>query len=76
MKFLRFSQLSCLFFSHPQLYPMNLSFHFPLHRYLSVFIHCAIQKQGMTFEELNLSQEFLQSLMIHPLQLLVGVHFM
>ena len=58
----------------PQPNPLQISFHLPLHRYLAVFLSQAVRVQGLDLAELLPSHNYLQMLMIHPLQLQVGLY--
>ncbi|ESO10203.1 hypothetical protein HELRODRAFT_72952, partial [Helobdella robusta] len=55
--------------------PDEMSFHYPLHRYLSLLISNALQQQGMELTDLLPSLEFLEILYLHPLHLLVREFF-
>ena len=52
--------------------PLQLTFHLPLHRYLAVFLSMAVRHQNLVdIGDVLPSHEFLQLLMLHPLQLQV-----
>ncbi|XP_054287000.1 E3 ubiquitin-protein ligase Ubr3-like isoform X1 [Macrosteles quadrilineatus] len=46
----------------------QVSFHLPLHRYLSVFMCQAINVQGVSLQEVLPPQDMLQLIMMHPLR--------
>lgn len=54
--------------------PYQVSFHLPLHRYLSVFLCQAIVHQGIPASEVVPGPETLKSVMLHPLQAQVAFH--
>lgn len=54
--------------------PYQVSFHLPLHRYLSVFLCQAVRYQNARLIDLLPSTEVLQQLMMHPLQAQVAFH--
>lgn len=48
--------------------PMQSTFHLPLHRYFSVFMHHAIQHQDARVDDLLPPEDTLRQLIAHPLQ--------
>ncbi|XP_064614037.1 LOW QUALITY PROTEIN: E3 ubiquitin-protein ligase ubr3-like [Liolophura sinensis] len=53
--------------------PYQLTFHLPLHRHLAIFLVHAIQYQDVPPESVLPSERMLKTIMIHPLQIQVGV---
>jgi E3 ubiquitin-protein ligase UBR3 len=51
---------------------LQVSFHLPLHRYLSVFLCQAVAKQGITLDEILPMDEDFQVMILHPLRVQVG----
>lgn len=51
--------------------PLEMSFHYPLHRYFAAFLCQAINVQRVDIEDIIPPTGFLHTLMIHPLHLLV-----
>ncbi|PIK49589.1 putative E3 ubiquitin-protein ligase UBR3 [Apostichopus japonicus] len=56
------------------LHPLQVSFHIPLIRYLSVFLKQGINEQGMTLPMLIRSPGRLRKLMMFPLQIMAAVN--
>ncbi|XP_052094995.1 E3 ubiquitin-protein ligase UBR3-like [Mytilus californianus] len=53
--------------------PYQLTFHLPLHRYLACFMVQGIQIQGLHLKDIPLTEKMLKTLLIHPLQIQVGI---
>jgi E3 ubiquitin-protein ligase UBR3 len=51
-----------------------VSFHLPLHRYLSVFLCQAVAKQGITLDEILPMDEDFQVMILHPLRVQVAFY--
>lgn len=68
---LQFSKLEILVFQPEK---NQVSFHLPLHRYLSVFLCQAIVHQGILASEVMPGPETLKSVFLHPLQAQVAFH--
>ena len=71
-----------LFIDHITLYSfcqqndsLQVSFHLPLHRYLSVFMCQAIKHQGLTLKDVLPPRDVLMLIMMHPLRVQVGTLF-
>ncbi|PSN42091.1 E3 ubiquitin-protein ligase UBR3 [Blattella germanica] len=55
----------------PQNDSLQVSFHLPLHRYLSVFMCQAIKHQGLSLNDVLPPQDVLKLIMMHPLRVQV-----
>jgi E3 ubiquitin-protein ligase UBR3 len=53
---------------------LQVSFHLPLHRYLSVFLCQAVAKQGITLDEILPMDEDFQVMILHPLRVQVAFY--
>ena len=49
------------------------SFHLPLHRHLAMFINAAVQYHGLALRDVLPPPDKIQMIMMHPLQLQVGL---
>jgi E3 ubiquitin-protein ligase UBR3 len=56
----------------PQNDSNQVSFHLPLHRYLSVFMCQAIKHQGLSLKDVLPPRDVLMLIMMHPLRVQVG----
>lgn len=56
----------------PQSDSLQVSFHLPLHRYLSVFMCQAIKHQGLSLKDVLPPRDVLMLSMMHPLRVQVG----
>lgn len=61
-----------MFVFHPQSDSLQVSFHLPLHRYLSVFMCQAIKHQGLSLKDVLPPRDVLMLSMMHPLRVQVG----
>lgn len=52
----------------------QLSFHLPLHRYLSVFLYQAVRNQGLSLHELLPNPKELRAIIQHPLRVQAGYY--
>ena len=54
--------------------PLQATFHIPLHRYYSIFLHRGVQYQGLSIEELLPPPHLLRAYLAHPLQVQIDFH--
>ncbi|CAK9812220.1 E3 ubiquitin-protein ligase UBR3 [Anthophora quadrimaculata] len=67
--------LDAIHFTHPDVSDsLQVSFHFPLHRYFAVFMCQAVRRQGATLNELLPPTDMLHLLMMHPLRVQVAFY--
>ncbi|XP_070564707.1 E3 ubiquitin-protein ligase UBR3-like [Ptychodera flava] len=52
--------------------PYQISYHLPLHRYFAVLFSQAVRKQDAKIHDFDLTEDFLQKLMVHPLAIQVA----
>jgi len=67
--------LDAINFSHPHMSDsLQVSFHLPLHRYLSVFMCQAIKHQGLSLKDVLPPRDVLMLSMMHPLRVQVAFY--
>ncbi|XP_069676263.1 E3 ubiquitin-protein ligase Ubr3 isoform X3 [Periplaneta americana] len=67
--------LDAIHFTHPHMNDsLQVSFHLPLHRYLSVFMCQAIKHQGLSLKDVLPPRDVLMLIMMHPLRVQVAFY--